>query len=1213
MKKSLLHLTASIAIAIGVSFSLKAQTLLYDFPFNNTLSATVGTGTFSSTGVTYTSDRFGNPNSAINLNNTGTTATLTGLPLGSAARTISLWVKMNTFRTDFNFLYNYGTVANPEGGYIKPNEVIHFAPNHSRATSHNSTTVWVHYVFTYDGTTSRIYVNGTLAGTSNVSKNTANNSNLFRLGLTENGTTNYFNGVIDGLKIYDGAVSDQFVQQLYLECSNNSPVPVNTTPSANLSICSGSTANLSVQSDSLVNWFDVPTGGTSLGSGNTFATQVLTANTTFYAEAGTVCKSSRLPITVNVSSSVSPSTPQILSDTAILYCAGSQATLSVQSNATVRWYDAPTGGNLLATGSTYQTPLLANNAGSGQTDVQNIYVESFNSCANPTTSSRVAVQIKVGTGNFNLTNTTPEGNYYACVGAGQTLSLNTNATNVQWVLDGVVKGTGNSYITAPLLSDSTYFARVFNAGGCTTLVAFPVTVYARDQNAPTNLTNITTAVCPGDSITLRANSANGAPLVWSSLIGNSASFIGITYDSIRVSASNNGQYFVRSGTTALGIGCPTQGTTIQVNVTPTPVGTISLSGTTISSTNLFDTYVLLRNGTQVAQSTTTGTFTFNNATCGDYQALFTNTVNSCPASISMQMRRQNVSTGCDNIIISSPSGITFPATAQARKGGGTFTAPIPLNQTGTTNFNNICTVIGGTNNLEVRIVGANGCVYLFNRNTNNVTTSTTPTTQIADYLEGDLLTSCTIRSNIITVSIAAPTSTTSAANLSRCFGQTTTLTATGTGTLRWYNQATGGTPFATGGSITTPPVTATSTYYVEAFSNNCVSPRTAVTVTLSPQPVLVMDRSIDTVICQGETVFLNATFNNPINVVWTPQVGPSTDVSPTSTTTYTVTVGNTLGCTASSSITIIVNPVSATSQTQSVCFGETTIFKGKTLTQSGIYRDTLTNALGCDSVITLNFTVRPKAENIINAGICTGQSYTFKGQQLTQSGQYFDTLTTTAGCDSFVVLNLAVNNFVTGSVSASICQGQSFAFKGQQLTQAGQYLDTLVSVGGCDSILTLTLTVNTLPQPTITQNGNLLSTQTFNNYQWQLNNTNISNANAQSHTATQNGNYTVVVTDVNGCTNTSGVANVTGVGISETLGFRSVIYPNPTSTILNIESDEEIQSIQVADVIGRVVVAQSNLSTLTTQLSTAELAQATYFIHIRTISGKTAVKSFVKQ
>ncbi|MBL7778805.1 MAG: T9SS type A sorting domain-containing protein [Chitinophagales bacterium] len=109
------------------------------------------------------------------------------------------------------------------------------------------------------------------------------------------------------------------------------------------------------------------------------------------------------------------------------------------------------------------------------------------------------------------------------------------------------------------------------------------------------------------------------------------------------------------------------------------------------------------------------------------------------------------------------------------------------------------------------------------------------------------------------------------------------------------------------------------------------------------------------------------------------------------------------------------------------------------------------------------------------------------------------------------------------------------------------------------------------------------------------------------------GSYTVLVTDANGCSNTSSALNVTIVGIGEIASFRTVIYPNPTSSVLNVECDEEIQSIEIADVTGRIIITQTNLATHNSQLATDILAEATYFIHIKTTNGKTAVKSFVKQ
>ena len=64
-------------------------------------------------------------------------------------------------------------------------------------------------------------------------------------------------------------------------------------------------------------------------------------------------------------------------------------------------------------------------------------------------------------------------------------------------------------------------------------------------------------------------------------------------------------------------------------------------------------------------------------------------------------------------------------------------------------------------------------------------------------------------------------------------GQTATLTATGNGTLYWYSNAAGTTQVATGGSFTTPALSATTTYYVSTATGVCAAQNTPVTVTVN--------------------------------------------------------------------------------------------------------------------------------------------------------------------------------------------------------------------------------------------------------------------------------------------------------------------------------------------------------------------------------------------
>jgi uncharacterized protein YabE (DUF348 family) len=180
---------------------------------------------------------------------------------------------------------------------------------------------------------------------------------------------------------------------------------------------------------------------------------------------------------------------------------------------------------------------------------------------------------------------------------------------------------------------------------------------------------------------------------------------------------------------------------------------------------------------------------------------------------------------------------------------------------------------------------------------------------------------------------------------------------------------------------------------------------------------------------------------------------------------YPVTLTSSGGCDSIVTTNLTVNSVLTSSVDASICQGQSfTLPDGSSVTASGQYPVTLTSSGGCDSIVTTNLTVNSVLTASVDASICQGQSFHASrwlyGDCIRSISGYSDF---SGGCDSIVTTNLTVNSVLTSSVDASICQGQSFTLPdGSTVTAAGQYPVTLTSSGGCDSIVTTNLTVNSV-------------------------------------------------------------------------------------------------------------------------------------------------------
>lgn len=370
-----------------------------------------------------------------------------------------------------------------------------------------------------------------------------------------------------------------------------------------------------------------------------------------------------------------------------------------------------------------------------------------------------------------------------------------------------------------------------------------------------------------------------------------------------------------------------------------------------------------------------------------------------------------------------------------------------------------------------------------------------------------------------------------------------------------------------------------------------------------------------TTVCQNQNSvnYTTPAIANATSYVWT-LPGGATGTS--STNSITVNYGssavsgvikvkgsNSYGVGKETSLSIIVKPTTTGSFTKTICSGQSFLYNGINRTISGSYLDTLVSANGCDSFLTLNLTVNQTSAGSFTKNICTGQSFLFNGINRTTTGTYLDTLVNEKGCDSFLTLNLVVSNFLTSSFTQTICSNKTYSWNGISRNTTGAYKDTFSSSFGCDSIVTLNLTVNLTPnKATTVSNKTISATQAGASYQWINCATSniIIGATNQSYTSAGNGSYKVII-NLNGCTDTSACVNINLNSIEESKGELAFqIYPNPISDMLIIEFSDNIKSktVDIYNAYGKKIYSEKSRNRKAIHMDMKAFASGFYFVEV---------------
>lgn len=240
--------------------------------------------------------------------------------------------------------------------------------------------------------------------------------------------------------------------------------------------------------------------------------------------------------------------------------------------------------------------------------------------------------------------------------------------------------------------------------------------------------------------------------------------------------------------------------------------------------------------------------------------------------------------------------------------------------------------------------------------------------------------------------------------------------------------------------------------------------------------------------------------------------------------------------------------------------------------------------------------------------VCNGESYTIGNSTYTTSGTYVDVFTNTQNEDSTVITQLTVLAPITSTLNETICVGTSYTIDTNTFSFPGIYTVVLTSVNGCDSTISLNLFIAESIDLEVLQNGLILQTNYLGTgYQWLNCTTNeiIPGATNSQFTVTENGSYAVIIYDGN-CVDTTSCFLFSNVGIEEnSLSNLIQVFPNPSEGNFNIawNSKINVEEVLILDGTGRTIYASSSGFETSNKLQLDSLSNGIYWLRMKTDQG----------
>jgi len=762
-------------------------------------------------------------------------------------------------------------------------------------------------------------------------------------------------------------------------------------------------------------------------------------------------------------------------------------------------------------------------------------------------------------------------------------------------------GTGSFQITLDPQS-TTSFVGTAPLGNPTVALTSPVT--GTTFNAPATITLSATASDPGGTVST-VQFYNGATLLGSAT-NSPYSYTWSTvspgiYTITAVATDNSGN----------------KTTSAAVTITVVPLATITAAGATTFCSG--GNVVLNANtGTGYTYQWKNGATSITGATASSYTATASGSY-----SVTVTSNSQSTTSSATTVTVN-----TLPViTPYAQIDGVTW------NQTSTVTLCAGRSIVLGpqpTTTTGWSWTGPNGYSATSREITLASVTASQSGTYTATYTDGN---TCKATSAFTLTVNAIPNAPTVTTPVTYCQNATASvLTASGTN-LKWYTVATGGTGSAT---VPTPTTTATGTtnYYVSQTTNNCESARALIVVTVNALPTPTITTSTPTTFCTGGSVLLTA--GTGTSYKWmngTTITGATTQTYTASTAgSYTVEVTNGSNCKATSTATTVtVNAIpNAPTVTTPVIYCQNA--SATALTASGTNLKWYTAATGG--------TGSAAAPTPETATAGTTNYYVSQTTNTCESSRAVIAVTVNAISTATITTNGSTAIIQGSSVVLTAGSGSSYRWmndgttisgataQSYTVTDAGSYSVEVTNSNNCiatSSATDISVSVNqpsvitiTSPKPNATVSGAIVISVDVTDPDGSITlvefldgNTVIGTSTTAPYTFIWDNpragahSITVRVTDSNGGVTTSAPVSVTSgvvtTGVQSMSSIQAVVYPNPSSGDVYIETDADLSgaSFTLVDMLGREVLLSAVVTSSGARIDVSSLSEGTYVFIIK--------------